>query len=90
MDSRAKELIKQGDALFQKRLPLMSLWQEISENFYPERADFTAVRTLGEDFAAHRRVGAFVRQRFDPARIDLVVVDQVAVQAAQERARVHG
>lgn len=53
MHSNAKELIKQGDALFTKRLSLMSLMQEIAENFYCERADFTAVRTLGEDFAAH-------------------------------------
>lgn len=52
MDSRAKELITQGDQLFSKRMPLMSLWQEIAQNFYPERADFTVARTLGEEFAA--------------------------------------
>lgn len=27
--------------------------QEISDNFYPERADFTRIRTLGEDMASH-------------------------------------
>ena len=31
----------------------MSLLQEIAENFYPERADFTLIRNLGQDFAAH-------------------------------------
>jgi hypothetical protein len=31
----------------------MMLWQEIAENFYPERADFTVVRNLGDDYASH-------------------------------------
>lgn len=53
MDTRAKELIDQGDLLFSKRLSFVSLLQEIAENFYPERADFTVSRTLGEDFAAN-------------------------------------
>lgn len=53
MDSRAKELIKQGQGLFSKKMPLLSLWQEIADNFYPQRADFTVNRSLGQDFAAH-------------------------------------
>lgn len=32
---------------------LPSLWQEIAEHFYPERADFVASRYLGTDFAAN-------------------------------------
>ena len=51
MDQRAKDLIKQGDYLFQKRTSLLSLWQEIADNFYPERADFTMVRNVGAEFA---------------------------------------
>ena len=51
MDSRAKELIAQGDNLFTKKQPLLSLWQEINDNFYPERADYTLTRTLGMSFA---------------------------------------
>lgn len=53
MDSRAKELIRQGDAFFSKRQTLNSLWQETADNFYVERADFTRIRTLGTDFTAH-------------------------------------
>jgi hypothetical protein len=48
----AKQLCEQGDQLFGKRTQLMTLWQEIADNFYPERADFTVSRTLGEEFAA--------------------------------------
>lgn len=53
MDERAKELVRQGDHLFEKRRPLLSLWQEIADHFYPERADFTVSRSLGTEFAAH-------------------------------------
>lgn len=38
---------------FEKRGSLLSLWQEIGDNFYPERADFTTFRSLGTDFAAN-------------------------------------
>ncbi len=44
-------LKKQGDELFANRGNLMSLWQEIANNFYPERADFTESRGLGQEFA---------------------------------------
>lgn len=49
----AKQHREQADDLFKKRSPLLSLWQEIADNFYVERADFTTSRTIGEDFAAH-------------------------------------
>lgn len=47
----AKALIAQGDQLFSKRGSLLSMWQEIADNFYPERADFTVTRSLGDTFA---------------------------------------
>jgi hypothetical protein len=53
MDARARELIKIGDGLFSRRRGVLELWQEVAENFYPERADFTAARADGSEFAAH-------------------------------------
>lgn len=48
MDSDVKELIKQGDKLFASRSTLMGLWQDTAEQFYPERADFTTQRIIGD------------------------------------------
>lgn len=45
-----KQIKEQGATLFEKRGSLLTLWQEIAENFYPERADFTVCRNLGDDF----------------------------------------
>lgn len=52
MDSRAKELVGIGDRLFSTRGGLLSLWQQIGDHFYPERADFTTQRSEGEEFAS--------------------------------------
>jgi hypothetical protein len=46
-------LKQQGGQLFDKRATLLSLWQEIAENFYVERADFTTSRNIGEDMASN-------------------------------------
>jgi hypothetical protein len=48
-----KSLIAAGDHLFSKRMQLMSLWQEIGDHFYPERAQFTRDFVLGEEYASH-------------------------------------
>lgn len=50
-DNDANELIRQAGALFEKRWPVLQLWQTIAENFYVVRADFTRQRNLGEEFA---------------------------------------
>lgn len=51
MDSRADHLKKVGDGLFKKKRQWDELCQEIAENFYPLRADYTSSFTLGEDFS---------------------------------------
>lgn len=57
MKERVQELVKQGDRLFSKRSPLLSLWQTMAEQFYPIRADFTTTHSLGEEFASHLMTG---------------------------------
>lgn len=42
-------LIEQADQLFNKRTAVLSLWQKIAFNFYPERADFTTAIDLGSE-----------------------------------------
>jgi hypothetical protein len=67
MKERCRELIETGDRLFTQRMPLVSLWQEIADNFYPERADFTVSRHLGSEFAEHLMTGSPVLARRDLA-----------------------
>jgi hypothetical protein len=57
MKARVQDLIKQGDALFSKKQPLLTLWQEIAEHCYVERADFTTMRSISDDYAGHLMTG---------------------------------
>jgi hypothetical protein len=50
-DENARELQKREQRAFEKKANLDALNQEIALNFYPERADFTGERALGEEFA---------------------------------------
>jgi hypothetical protein len=50
MDTRARQLIETGDKLFAKKRSWDELGQEIAENYYPMRSDFTRKFVLGDDF----------------------------------------
>ena len=58
-------VIRQSGGLFEKKSTLDSLHQEIADHFYPERADFTVKRHLGEEFAEHLMSGYPVQARRD-------------------------
>lgn len=60
-------LIAQGSKLMEARASLPNLWQELADHFYPERATFTIVRDLGDEFASHLMTGAPVQARRDLA-----------------------
>lgn len=60
-----KQLKGVADSLFSKKASLNSLHQEIADNFYPERADFTLSRSLGTDFASNLMSSYPVRCRRD-------------------------
>jgi hypothetical protein len=50
-DDNAKELCRREEKAFGNKANLDALHQELALNFYPERADFTTERSLGEEFA---------------------------------------
>ena len=57
MDARASEVIRLGAKLFNSRISLESLWQDISDQFFPERATFTTRWEPGQDYASHLMTG---------------------------------
>lgn len=52
-DSSTDELIKIGDGLFSKAAPWNMMAQDICENFYPARADYTAWADISTDYASY-------------------------------------
>jgi hypothetical protein len=46
-----QEVIKHSDHLFERQASMVALWQLLADNFYPERADFTVVRNVGQELA---------------------------------------
>lgn len=55
--SNGRQIIEDGDNLFNKRSTWISLQQEIALNCYIERADFTTTRTIGTTFAENLMTG---------------------------------
>jgi len=53
MHENIKSIIETSKALFSNRSNLEGYWQTCAEEFYPERADFTSVRDLGDEFMGH-------------------------------------
>lgn len=51
-NERHKALVARVEKLF-NRQELISLWQQIADNFYPERGNFTYSKTQGTDFVEH-------------------------------------
>lgn len=45
------DILKKGAHLFSQKAALLSLWQDIGEQFYPERADFTRLHAIGAEYA---------------------------------------
>jgi len=48
-----EHVIKLSNKLLEGRENLLQMWQILAEQFYPERADFTVNRALGEDYGSH-------------------------------------
>lgn len=57
MHSDAKDLKEAGDKLFSDKRTLDTRNQEIAEHFYPERADFTVTKDIGDEWASHLMTG---------------------------------
>jgi hypothetical protein len=97
MDSRAREVIRIGDAAFAKKATVDSLWQEIALNFYPERADFTTKRNEGDEFSDHlfssypslarRELGNMLSEFLRPEKFFAIHVDDEEIDESDEARR---
>lgn len=63
MDETARRLCSISEDLFAKKKPWDSWCQDIANNFYPMRADFTRTLRLGDDFATGTLDGTTIQTR---------------------------
>lgn len=52
-EERHKVLLSRVDHLFSQKAPFMSFCQDVAENFYPARANFTFSRNVGDEYATN-------------------------------------
>jgi len=69
MTSDVELLLSRSNKMFEEVIPLRSLQQELADNFYPERSDFTSTRSIGSEFASHLTTSFPVKVRRDLANI---------------------
>lgn len=62
---KSEVLLQNSGKLFSQRASLLTLWQSIAENHYPERADFTVQRSLGTELAEGLATGVPIIVRRD-------------------------
>lgn len=64
LNTDAKAIKESGDRLFAAKRPWDSRNQDIADQFYVERADFTVIRDIGDNYADHLTTGypAMVRR----------------------------
>ncbi len=67
MRQRVRDLLQHGDKLFSKRSQLVSTWQAIAEQLYPERADFLGNMPVGAETGEDLQTGAPSMARRDLA-----------------------
>jgi hypothetical protein len=53
LNTDIKSLCSRAQKAFSDRSSLETLWQDIAEQFYVERAEFSTYRNMGDEFASH-------------------------------------
>lgn len=97
MDSRARDVLRLGDAKFSQRRGVDSLWQELALNFYPKRAIFTEKRDDGAEYSDHlyssypplarRELGNMLDEFLFPDRFFSIHVDDEELDEGDEERR---
>lgn len=94
MDQRAREIVEIGDSLFGARSSLMTYWQELAANFYPERADFLTRRDetdfwsgmmTSEPVLIRRELSNLIQSFLRPASNDWYDIHVADVELDKER-----